>query len=71
MPRHMHPISVRTDHCTSWYRFFTVSYQPGPVGLWYSPREVCTSVARGTLTVRDEEDAEGEIAEDVVEEEII
>ena len=48
-----------------------VSYWPGPVGLWYSPREVCTSVARGTLTVRDEEDAEGEIAEDVVEEEII
>ena len=51
MPRHVHPLSVRTDHCTSQYRFFTVSYRPGPVGLWYSPREVCTSVARGTLTV--------------------
>ena len=47
----VHPISVGTDHCTSQYRFLTVSYQPGPVGLWYSPREVCTSIARGTLTL--------------------
>ena len=29
-----------------------VSYWPGPIGLQYSPREVCTSVARGTLTAR-------------------
>ena len=50
MPRHMHPISVGTNHCISRYRFLAVSYWPGPVGLWYSPKEVCTSVARGTLT---------------------
>ena len=47
----MHPVSVRTNHCTSQYRSFAVSYRPGPVGLWYSPREVCASVARGTLTI--------------------
>ena len=46
----MHPQHVRADHCTSQYRLFADSYWPGPVGLRYSPREVCTSVARGTLT---------------------
>ena len=44
------PLRVRADHCTSRYGLFVDSYRPGPVGLRYSPREVCTSVARGTLT---------------------
>ena len=48
----MHLNCVRAYHCTSWYRLFADSYRPGPVGLQYSPREVCTSVARGTLTPR-------------------
>ena len=51
MPRHVHPHSVGTDHCISRYRSLTVSYWPGPVELRYSSREVCTSVARGTLTI--------------------
>ena len=46
----MHPHSVGTNHCISRYRSLVVSYRPGPVGLRYSPREVCTSVARGMLT---------------------
>ena len=46
----MHPNRVRANHCTSRYRPFADSYRPGPIGLRYSPREVCTSVARGTLT---------------------
>ena len=46
----MHPLSVWANYCTSQSRPITVSYRPGPVGLRYSPREVCTSVARGTLT---------------------
>ena len=50
MPRHVYLHRVRANHCTSRYRPFTDSYQPGPAGLRYSPGEVCTSVARGTLT---------------------
>ena len=50
MPRHMHPHCVGTNHCESRSRSLAGSYWPGPVGLQYSPREVCTSVARGTLT---------------------
>ena len=46
----MHTPRVRADHYISRYGPFADSYWPGPVGLRYSPREVCTSVARGTLT---------------------
>ena len=40
-----------------------VSYWPGPVGLQYSPKEVCMSVARGMLTRsgRDEVSEDGEV----------
>ena len=48
----MHLHSVGTNHGISWPRSLMVSYWPGPVGLQYSPREVCTSVARGMLTDR-------------------
>ena len=51
MLRHVHTPRVRADHYTSRYRPFADSYRPGPVGLQYSPREVCTSVARGMLTI--------------------
>ena len=47
----MHLHSVRIDHCTNQYRFFAVSYRPGPIELQYSSREVYMSIARGTLTV--------------------
>ena len=50
MPRHVHTPRVRANHCTSQHRPFADSYWPGPIGLWYSSREVCTSVARGMLT---------------------